>query len=253
MASEWFYTRDNKSKAGPVSSAQLQALAKSGQLKPTDMVWKEGMAKWMPASAIKGLFNQATEAVTVKRRPVVSSASTSTGKARQQAASRPPQKNRTPRQVDEEPESSERRVGKGKAVFAIVGIAAAACVAGIAVLVAVFLNSGTPENEVAEQKGKGNPWVVAEAKKEEASKGKTTEKEPGTGATKDKTPEKKEPPSEPKDEAKEKKDPGTDQPKDKTVEKKEPPPEPKDKATEKEKLATGQKKEPDLSRLTKVF
>jgi len=56
MASEWFYTRDGKSKAGPVSSAQLLVLARSGQLLPTDMVWKEGMAQWMPASRIKRLF-----------------------------------------------------------------------------------------------------------------------------------------------------------------------------------------------------
>src|SRR5262249_30041659 len=56
MASEWFYTRDGKSKAGPVSSAQLQALAKSEQLLPTDMVWKKDLVKWIPASTIKGLF-----------------------------------------------------------------------------------------------------------------------------------------------------------------------------------------------------
>jgi hypothetical protein len=44
MASEWFYTRDGKTKIGPVSSAQLQAHGKSGQLRPTDMLWREGMA-----------------------------------------------------------------------------------------------------------------------------------------------------------------------------------------------------------------
>ena len=44
MASEWFYTRDGKTKIGPVSSVQLQALAKSGQFRPTDMLWREGMA-----------------------------------------------------------------------------------------------------------------------------------------------------------------------------------------------------------------
>jgi hypothetical protein len=38
MPSAWFYTRDGKSKSGPVSSAHLQVLAKSGQVRPPDMV-----------------------------------------------------------------------------------------------------------------------------------------------------------------------------------------------------------------------
>jgi hypothetical protein len=64
MASEWFYKVDGK-KRGPVSSAQLQALAKSGELKSTDIVWKEGMAKWVSASTIKGLFSTGTASSTV--------------------------------------------------------------------------------------------------------------------------------------------------------------------------------------------
>ncbi len=55
MTAEWFYS-DGLGKSGPVSSSQLQALATSGQLLPADMVWKEGMAQWTPASKIKGLF-----------------------------------------------------------------------------------------------------------------------------------------------------------------------------------------------------
>jgi hypothetical protein len=56
MASEWFYTLDGKEKSGPVSSAQLQALVRYGHLLPTDLVWKEGMAWWTPASKVNGLF-----------------------------------------------------------------------------------------------------------------------------------------------------------------------------------------------------
>lgn len=56
MAQKWFYTRDGKTKNGPLSSSQFQALAKSGQLLPTDMVWREGLSKWTPASKVKGLF-----------------------------------------------------------------------------------------------------------------------------------------------------------------------------------------------------
>ena len=56
MAQEWFYTKDGKARLGPVSSAELQALAKSGQLLPTDKICKPGMNQWTAANAVKGLF-----------------------------------------------------------------------------------------------------------------------------------------------------------------------------------------------------
>lgn len=52
----WFYSKDGKSKVGPVSAAELQALAQADELRPADMVWREGMPKWVPAEKIKGLF-----------------------------------------------------------------------------------------------------------------------------------------------------------------------------------------------------
>ena len=39
-----------------MSNSELKALAESGRLKPTDNVWKEGLAEWIPASKVKGLF-----------------------------------------------------------------------------------------------------------------------------------------------------------------------------------------------------
>jgi hypothetical protein len=56
MANEWHYTRNGQQAAAPVPAAQLKQLAASGQLKPTDLVWQDGMLDWVPASAIKGLF-----------------------------------------------------------------------------------------------------------------------------------------------------------------------------------------------------
>ncbi|QDT59424.1 hypothetical protein SV7mr_19310 [Stieleria bergensis] len=55
MASEWYYGR-NGQQQGPVTSNQLKQLAQSGQLLPTDFVWKEGMSEWAKASKVKGLF-----------------------------------------------------------------------------------------------------------------------------------------------------------------------------------------------------
>jgi len=54
MADQWYYSQQEERK-GPVSQEELKRLATTGQLKPTDTVWKEGMAKWLPASQVKGL------------------------------------------------------------------------------------------------------------------------------------------------------------------------------------------------------
>jgi hypothetical protein len=51
---EWYYTTNNQQQ-GPVSWEKLEQLASSGRLKPSDMVWKEGMTDWARAER-KGLF-----------------------------------------------------------------------------------------------------------------------------------------------------------------------------------------------------
>jgi hypothetical protein len=55
MAKKWHVSRGDK-KVGPVSDNQLKGFAESGKLRPEDLVWKEGMDEWKPASKIKGLF-----------------------------------------------------------------------------------------------------------------------------------------------------------------------------------------------------
>lgn len=55
MSALWYYTTGGK-RMEPVTSAELKQLATSGFLKPTDLVWKEGMANWEAASSLKGLF-----------------------------------------------------------------------------------------------------------------------------------------------------------------------------------------------------
>lgn len=61
MATAWYYTQ-NGVKHGPVSAAELVELARSGKLQPTDLVRREGMEDWKPASHVKGLFPVATPA-----------------------------------------------------------------------------------------------------------------------------------------------------------------------------------------------
>jgi hypothetical protein len=58
MADEWYYTNQGQQK-GPVSTADLKQLAASNQLQPTDLVWREGLAGWVPARSAKGLFPDA--------------------------------------------------------------------------------------------------------------------------------------------------------------------------------------------------
>src|SRR5262249_39815362 len=55
MASQWYYAKYGV-QHGPVSSRESKELADGGELVPTDLVWKEGLPKWHPASKVKGLF-----------------------------------------------------------------------------------------------------------------------------------------------------------------------------------------------------
>lgn len=61
MASKWFYSQGGV-RRGPVSSSELRQLAREGALKPQDLLWKEGMAEWLPASKTQGLFPEASKA-----------------------------------------------------------------------------------------------------------------------------------------------------------------------------------------------
>ncbi|MFM8271429.1 MAG: GYF domain-containing protein [Gemmata sp.] len=56
MAIEWYYFK-GENKIGPLSSLQLKQIASDGTLGPTDLVWKEGLSKSIPAEKIKGLFD----------------------------------------------------------------------------------------------------------------------------------------------------------------------------------------------------
>jgi hypothetical protein len=59
--SQWYYSKNNQQQ-GPVSPEQLKQLAVSGQLQPSDLVWKEGMGQWVEGRKIKGLFPAAPPA-----------------------------------------------------------------------------------------------------------------------------------------------------------------------------------------------
>jgi len=56
MADLWYYTKNGQQQQ-PVSGGALRSLATAGTLRASDLVWKEGMAEWVQAGTIKGLFS----------------------------------------------------------------------------------------------------------------------------------------------------------------------------------------------------
>lgn len=52
---KWFW-RIGDQQHGPVSMAQMQGMARAGQLGPQVTVWTEGMAEWVPAARLPVLF-----------------------------------------------------------------------------------------------------------------------------------------------------------------------------------------------------
>ena len=52
---DWYFARGNK-QMGPVSAAELKRLATAGELRPEDLVWREGLTEWALARSVRGLF-----------------------------------------------------------------------------------------------------------------------------------------------------------------------------------------------------
>ena len=48
---EWYYAKNGKQE-GPVSAESLQGMIVSGAVAPTDLIWREGMAEWIPAGQV---------------------------------------------------------------------------------------------------------------------------------------------------------------------------------------------------------
>ena len=63
MANHWYFTHEDL-KSGPFSDQQLRDLADTGQILPTDTVWKNAMEQGVLASKVKNLFSPAEPAAT---------------------------------------------------------------------------------------------------------------------------------------------------------------------------------------------
>lgn len=49
---DWYYVDAGK-QAGPVSEAEFDQLAQTGRIQPATLVWREGMANWLPYSQVR--------------------------------------------------------------------------------------------------------------------------------------------------------------------------------------------------------
>lgn len=55
MSAEWHITRQGK-QYGPFTEEKLRELAATKRLAPGDLIWRQGMAEWVAAEKLKGLF-----------------------------------------------------------------------------------------------------------------------------------------------------------------------------------------------------
>jgi hypothetical protein len=72
---QWFVSRDGQ-RQGPLTSQQLKAAADAGQLSPSDLVWKEGLAEWAKASGVRGLFASSPPPIAPSPPPIKATVAT---------------------------------------------------------------------------------------------------------------------------------------------------------------------------------
>ena len=48
----WYYTQNGGAQQGPVSQDELAAKLAGGELRPADLVWREGMGDWVAISSV---------------------------------------------------------------------------------------------------------------------------------------------------------------------------------------------------------
>jgi hypothetical protein len=54
---KWFYKRDGEQQ-GPFANREIREMVRTGDILPTDLLWKEGMQSWIAAGSVPKLFRQ---------------------------------------------------------------------------------------------------------------------------------------------------------------------------------------------------
>jgi hypothetical protein len=61
---QWYYSK-NGVQLGPVGVAELRAKLATGEVAPSELVWRDGMSDWVPASLVPELMGQAPPAPVI--------------------------------------------------------------------------------------------------------------------------------------------------------------------------------------------
>ena len=145
MAEMWYYTCEGK-QMEPVSIKELKGLVGDGVLKPTDMIWKDGLPRWIRASSLKELFPDPATALDhyflhAKDAPVAVAASSDTStpapvasRASNSDEAEPRTQKKRRRSSDEDDDRPRRRRAEANRGGAGVGIMIA-WIAGAAIIV----------------------------------------------------------------------------------------------------------------------
>lgn len=71
---QWYYS-NNGAQTGPVSAEDLKLMLADGRVRSTDMVWREGMTDWVPASSVGELaVSAAPSASPIQTAPLLGAA-----------------------------------------------------------------------------------------------------------------------------------------------------------------------------------
>jgi len=76
----WYYTQGAaQEKKGPVPEDEIRLLVASGQIQPSDLLWSEGMANWLPLSALPQLKGPSSQIASAFTSPAAAAASGQAG------------------------------------------------------------------------------------------------------------------------------------------------------------------------------
>lgn len=70
---DWFYGKDN-TQHGPVSEQEIQTLASSGQIDSSTIIWREGMADWIPMKDVPEFQSAAVDSASPYSSPQTNAA-----------------------------------------------------------------------------------------------------------------------------------------------------------------------------------
>ncbi len=150
MSDEWYYAK-NGQQMGPVSTDVITRLAASGQVQPSDLVWRDGMPNWAPARTVRAIFPEPPPVAAIPVQPVQAEAYGVSPEPVAEVAPAPVRR-REPRY--DEPEEEEdwdrprprrRRKSGPNPVVLIVGISVGVLlVIGLVILLIFLLKPGNP-------------------------------------------------------------------------------------------------------------